>query len=104
MHSSDSEHSSDDSDSVDDPRRSCSVPNSLSQDSQLQDDYEKGSDSVVACTPEEKFEEQDRLSDGFEYHTPAQPSKRRRLPSASPLKTRRVADYETDSDGIDRDF
>ena len=83
-----------------DPRRSCSVPNSLSQ---LQDDHEKGSDSAVACTPEKKFDEQDGLSDGSDFHTPAQPSKRRRLPSASPPQTRRVADYDTDSDGIDRD-
>jgi hypothetical protein len=84
---------------VDDPRRSCSVTNSLSQ---LQDDYETGSDSVIACTPEKKFEEQDGPLDGSEFHTPAQLSKRRRLPSASPPKTRRVADSETDSVGIDR--
>ena len=99
MHS-DSEQSSDDCGSVVGPRRSSSVPNSLSQ---LQDDNEKGSDSAVACTPEKKIDEQDGLSDGSEFHTPAQPSKRRRLPSASPPKTRRVADSETDSDGIDRD-
>jgi hypothetical protein len=56
MHSTDSVHSSDDSGPGDDPRQSGSVPNSLSQ---LQDDYATGSDSVVSCTPEKKFEEQD---------------------------------------------
>ena len=66
MQSSDSEQSSDDSGSVVDPRRSCSVPNSLSQ---LQDDYEKGSDSAGACTPQKKFEEQDGLSDCPEFHS-----------------------------------
>jgi hypothetical protein len=69
MHYSDSEHSSDDSGAGDDPRQSGSVANSLSQ---LQDDYETGSDSVVACTPEKKFEEQDGLSDCSDLHTPAQ--------------------------------
>ena len=100
MHSSDSEQSSDDCGSVVGPRRSSSVPNSLSQP---QDDYEKGSDSAGACTPQKKFDEQDGQSDGSEFHTPAQASKPRGLPSASPPKTRRVADYDTDSDGIDRD-
>ena len=100
MHWSDSEQSSDDCGSVVGLRRSSSVPNSSSQ---LQADYEKGSDSAVARTHEKKFDEQDGLSDGSDFHTPAQPSKRRRLPSASPPQTRRVADYETDSDGIDRD-
>ena len=100
MQSSDYEQSSDDCGSVVGPRRSSSVPNALSQ---LQDEYEEGSDSAVARTPEKKFDEQDGLSDGSDFHTPAQPSKRRRLPSASPPQTRRVADYDTDSDGIDRD-
>ena len=100
MHWSDSEQSSDDCGSVVGLRRSSSVPNSLSQ---LQADYEKGSDSAVARAPEKKFDEQDGLSDGSDFNTPAQPSKRRRLPSASPPQTRRVADYDTDSDGIDRD-
>jgi hypothetical protein len=72
MHSSDSEQSSDDSDSGDDPRQSGSVPSSLSQ---LQDDYESGSHSVVACTPERKFEEHDGLTDCTDLHQPAQPSK-----------------------------
>jgi hypothetical protein len=101
MHSTDSEHYSDDAGSGDDPRQSGSVPNSLSQ---LQDDYATGSDSVVACTPEKKFGEQDGLSDSSELHTPAQPSKRRRLPSLSPVKSKKkVVVAESDSDGFDHD-
>ena len=100
MHATDSEHLDDDSGSGDDPRQSGSVPNSLSQ---LQDDYETGSDSVVACTPEKKIGEQDGLSDNSDLHTPAQPSKRRRLPSVSPVKRRQVAVSESDSDGVERD-
>jgi hypothetical protein len=74
MHSTESEHNSDDSGSSDDPRQSGSVPNSLSQ---LQDDYESGQESVVACTPEKKIEEHDRLSYCFDLRTFAQPSMRR---------------------------
>jgi hypothetical protein len=36
-------------------------------------------------------------------HTPAQPSKRQRLPSVSPYKNRQVAVPESDSDGVDSD-
>jgi hypothetical protein len=74
MHSTESEHNSDDSGSSDDPRQSGSMPNSLSQ---LQDDYESGSESVNACTPEKKFEEHDGLFDCSDLHTSAQSSKRR---------------------------
>jgi hypothetical protein len=77
MHSSDSEQSSDDSGAGVDPHQSSAVANSLLQ---LQDDYASGSDSEIACTPEKEFDEEDGLSDGSEFHTPAQPSKRRRLP------------------------
>jgi hypothetical protein len=104
MQSTDSELSSDDSGSGDDPRdpvtgrQSGSVLNSLSQ---LQDDYATGSDSVVSCTPENKFEEQDGLCDCSDLHTPAQPSKPRRLPSTSPVKGRQVPVSELDSDGVD---
>ncbi len=69
----DSEHSSDDSGSGDDPRQSGAVPNSLSQ---LHDDYATDADSVVACTPEKKFDEQDGLSDCSDLRTSAQPSMR----------------------------
>jgi hypothetical protein len=100
MHSTNFAHSSDDSGSGDDPRESGSVPISFSQ---LQDDYATGSDSVVGCTPKKKFEEQDRLSDSSDLHAPAQPSKRRRLPSVSPVKRRQVAVSESDSDGVERD-
>jgi hypothetical protein len=100
MHSMDSEHSSDDSGSGDDPRQSGSVTNSLSQ---LQHAYATDSDSVVACTPEKKFDEQDGLSDDSDLHTPAQPSKRRRISSVSPVKRRQVAASESESDGVERD-
>ena len=73
---------------------------------QLQDDYASGSDSVIACTPEKKFDEEDGQSDCSDFHTPAQPSKRRRLPSYSPTMRKgipHVPAQESDSDGVDRD-
>jgi hypothetical protein len=98
-HSSDSESEqmSDDSGSGDDPRQSVSVSNSFSQ---LQNDHESGSDSVVACTPEKKIEEHDGLSDCSDLHTPAQPSKRRRLSSVSTVKRWQVAVSELDFGGV----
>ena len=81
MHGSDSEPLSDDSGAGDDPLQSSAVPNSLLQ---LQGDYASGSDSVVLATPEKSDEMQERRSDSSDYHTPAQPSKRRRLPTPSP--------------------
>jgi hypothetical protein len=74
MNATDSEHSSDDSGSGDIPRQSSAVTNSLSQ---LQDAYATDADSVVACTPEKKFEVHEGLSDCSDLHTSAQPSKRR---------------------------
>ncbi len=100
MQSSDSEHSSDDDRAGDDPHQSSAVPNSLLQ---LQDDYASGSDEMVPCTPEKEFEEVDGQSDGSEFHTPAQPSKRLRLPSGSPVEKRKVYDPVYDSDGYERD-
>ena len=73
MHSTDSEHFFDDAGSGDDPRQSGAVPNSLSQ---LHDDYATDADSVVACIPEKKFDEQDGLSDCSDLRTSAQPSMR----------------------------
>ncbi len=58
---------------------------------------------MVPCTPEKQFEEEDGQSDGSEFHTPAQPSKRLRLPSGSPVELRKVYDPVYDSDGYDRD-
>ena len=81
MHASDLEPSSDDSDSGDDAHQSSAVPNSLQL---LQGDYGSSPDSVVAATPEKSYEEQDSQSDRSENHTPAQPSKRRRLPAYNP--------------------
>ena len=99
MHSTESEQSSDNSGAGDDPHRSSVVPNSLLQ---LQCAYASDSDSAVAVTPEKQFEEEDGLSDGSEFHTPAQPSKRRRLPSVSPVKRRQVYVSESDFDGVER--
>ena len=100
MHSSDSEHSSDDSGAGDDPHQSSAVPNSLLQ---LQGDYASDSDSVVPATPEKEFNEQDGQSDGSDFHTPAQPSKRRRLSSVRPVQKRQVDVQDVDSDGFDCD-
>ena len=96
MQLSDSEQSSDDSGAGDDPDQSRAVPNSLLQ---FQGDYASGSDSVIACTPEKEFDEQDGLSDCSDFHTPARPSKRRRLPSVSPVKRRQVT--VSDFDGVE---
>jgi len=101
MHSSDSDQSSDDSGAGDDPHRYSAVPNSLLQ---LQHAYASGSDSAAPATHEKEFDEQDGQSDCSDLHTPAQPSKRRRLPSVSPYKNRQVAVSELDSDGVYRDF
>ena len=102
MHSSDSEHSSDDDRAGDDPHQSSAVPSSLLP---LQGDYASGSDDVpvVPSTPEKQFEEEDEQSDGSDFHTPAQQSKRRRLPSFSPVQNRQVDVQDFDSDGFDRD-
>ena len=98
MDSSDSEHSSDDSGAGDDPHQSSAVPNSLLQ---LQCAYASDSESVVPATPEKQFEEEDGQSDGSDFHTPAQQSKRRRLPTVSPVESRHISD--SDSDGVARD-
>jgi len=98
MQSSDFEQLSDDSGAGDDPDQSRAVPNSLLQ---FQGDYASGLDSVIACTPEKEFDEQDGLSDCSDFHTPARPSKRRRLPSVSPVKRRQVTVSESDFDGVE---
>ena len=100
MHSCDSEHSSDDDRAGDDPHQSSAVPNSLLQ---LQGDYASGSDDLVPGTPEKEFEEDDGQSNSSDFHTPAQQSKCRRLPSGSPVELRKVYDPVYDSDGYDRD-
>ena len=100
MQSSDSEHSSDDDRACDDPHQSSAVHNSLMQ---LQDVYASDSDDAVPCTPEKQFEEEDGQSDRSDFHTPAQQSKRRCLPSVSPVEKRKVYVQDYDSDGFDRD-
>jgi hypothetical protein len=101
MHPCDSEQSSDDSGAGDDPHQSSAMNNSLLQ---LQGDYASGSDEFVPGTPEKEFEEEDGQSDGSDFHTPAQQSKRRRLPLVSPDENRQVDVPNSDSDGVDRDF
>ncbi len=77
MHSSESEQSTDDSGAGDDPHRSSSVPDSLSQ---LQHAYATGSDSVVPANLEKQFDEQVGQSYCSDLDTRAQSSQRRRLP------------------------
>jgi hypothetical protein len=94
MQATESDHSADDSGASDDPHQPRAMPNSLLQ---LEGDYASGSGSVVPATPEKSFEEQDDQSDGSEHHFPAQPPKRRRLP------TKRIAPVHSDSDCVERD-
>jgi hypothetical protein len=100
MHSTESEHNSDDSGSGDDPPLSNATNKSWQA---IQDLYSSGSESRVPATPEKEFEESDGQSDCSDLHTPAQPSKRRRLPSLSPVKRKKVVVAESDSDGMERD-
>ena len=103
MHASDFEPSSDDSGSGDDAHQSSAVPNSLQQ---LQGDYGSSSDSVVAATPEKLNEGQDRQSDGSEYHSPAQLSKRWRLLAYNPTMRKGIPPVrapQSDSDGVECD-
>ncbi len=98
--SSDSGHYSDDSSGSDEPDRSSAVPNYLSQ---LDDNYATDADSVLDGTPQKQFHEEDWQSDGSEFHTPAQPSKPRRLPSVSPKKRKEDVAAESESDSFWRD-
>ncbi len=100
MHSTDSEHFSDDAGSGDDPHPSNATNKSLKE---IEDLYSSGSESRVAATPEKQFDEADGQSDCSELHTPAQASKRRRLPSLSPVKSKKVVVHDSESDGMDRD-
>jgi hypothetical protein len=100
MHSCDSEQSSDDSGAGHDPHQSSAVSNSLLQ---LQGDYASGSDDLVPGTPAKEFEEDDGQSDSSDFHTPAQKSKRRRLPLVSPVQNRQVDVPNSDSDGVEHD-
>ncbi len=93
MHSSESEQSLDDSGAGNDPHRSSSVPNCLSQ---LQHAYATGLDSVVPANPEKQFDVQDGQSYCSDLDTRAQSSQRRRLPSVNPVKRRQVAVSESD--------
>ncbi len=104
VQSTDFEPSSDDSGAGDVPHQSSGMPNSLLQ---LQGDYASGSDSVVPATPEKSDEEEDGQSDCSDYHTPAQSSKRRRLPTPSPttkgIPQAPVLARESDSDSVECD-
>ena len=104
MQSSDSESLSDDSGAGDDPHQSSAVPNSLLL---LQGEYSLGSDSFVPVTPEKSYEEQDGQLDGSEHHSPAQPFKRRCLPTCSPIMSKGIHSIpaqESDSDGVERAY
>ena len=104
MQTSESERSDDDSDAGNDPRQSSTVLKSSLHD---ESDYAAGSSSVVPATPEKSFEEQDGQSDGSEHHSPAQPFKRRCLPTCSPTMSKGihpVPAQESDSDGVERAY
>ncbi len=100
MASSDSGHSSDDSGGSDDPDRSSAVPNYPLQNDHA---YATGPDSACDGTPQKKFDDEDGQSDESEFHTPAQRSKRRRLPSVSPKKRREDVVAKSESDSFERD-
>ena len=61
-------------------------------------------DSAFDGTPQKQFDEQDGQSDDSANHTPAQPSKRQRLPTVSPKKKgSEVVVAESDSDSFEPD-
>ncbi len=99
MASSDSGHSSDDSSGSDDPNRSRAVPNSLLQNDHA---YATGPDSAFNGTQQKKIDEEDGQSDDSEFHTPAQRSKRMRLPSLGPKKRREDFVAKSESDSFER--
>jgi hypothetical protein len=100
MQSTDFEHSSNDSRSGVHPQPSNATDKSWKD---IEDLYSSGSESRVPATPEKEFEEPDGQSDDSDFHTPAQPSKRRRIPSVSPVKRKQVAAPDSESDGMERD-
>jgi hypothetical protein len=100
MNSSDSEHFFDDAGSGDDPHPSNATYKSWKD---IEDLYSSGSEPRVPATPEKEFEEADGQSNCSDLRTPAQQSKRRRLPSLSPVKRKKVVVAESESDDIDRD-
>ena len=102
MASSDSERFSDDSSGSDDPDQVRAMSNFRAR---INDPDATDADSAFDGTPQKKFDEQDGQSDDSANHTPAQPSKRWRLPSVSPKKKRsEVFVAESDLDYIERDF
>ena len=91
-------------DESDDPDRAVSQPNCLAQ---FNDTYASEPDEQIARTLEKEFDEQDGQSDNSQFHTPAQPSKRRRLLSDSPFKQRKSVGKtlsQSDSALFDRAF
>ncbi len=101
MASRDSCHSPEDSSGSNDPDQSSAVPNS-----RLQIDYAYATDpgSAFDGTLQKKIDEEDGQSDESEFHTPAQVSKHRRLPSLSSPKRREAVVAESDFDSFERDF
>ena len=98
MARSESGRSSDESSGSDDPDQSRSTPNYRQRSD---DPNAADADSAFDGTQQKQFDEQDGQSDDFVNHTPAQPSKRRRLPSVSPVKRRQVAVSELDFDCVE---
>ena len=101
MARSKSGRSSDESSGSDDPDQSRSTPNYRRQ---IDDPNAADADSAFDGTQQKQFDEQDGQSDDSVNHTPAQPSKRWRLPSVSPVKRRQVAVSELDFDCVESHF
>ena len=101
MARSKSGRSSDESSGSDDPDQSRSTPNYRRRSD---DPNAADADSAFDGTQQKQFDEQDGQSDDSVNHTPAQPSKRRRLPSVSPVKRRQVAVSELDFDCVESHF
>ena len=89
-----------DSASADDPSLSSPLPKCQSQQKET---YDSDPDSATVRSRAEQFEGLDDQSDSSQLHTPAQHSKRRRIPTPSPIKSKGFLVGESDSDGFERD-
>jgi hypothetical protein len=93
MRQSDLVHADVDSGGSDDPDSTGPLPKCQSK---RKESYEAEPESGDDGSRAKQFDGQDDLSDSSQFHTPAQPSKRRRIPSPSPVKS-------NSSDGVERD-
>ncbi len=98
MARSESGRSSDESSGSDDPGQSRATPKCRRRSD---DPNPTDADSSFDGTQQKQFDEQDGQSDDSANHTPAQPSKRRRRSSVSPVKRRQVAVSELDFDCVE---